>query len=469
MVLALAVAALAAYAVFLRPPERPSVILISIDSLRPDHLGCYGYARPTSPTLDRLAARGALFEVVTSSSSWTLPAHAALFTGLPDRVHGCYDETRWLARNRQTLAEAFQAAGYRTVGFFAGPFLHPGFGFGQGFDAYHDCTSYSSRTIADLQADRVPEGWVERSHRDVTNEIVLGQVDRWFAEHQDTPFFAFIHLWDVHYDYIPPPPYHTMFDPDYQGPVDGKNVLDVFRKPASWTARDVAHLEALYDGEIRWTDDTLEKILARLRDRGLLENTIVAVTADHGEAFYEHGIHGHRHTLYEEEIRVPLVIHHPRSVPAGTRIPHPVELIDVGPTLLDQAGVAPLAHGLGRSLVPLLRDPLAPWKEHRAVVEFEEEASGTHLFALRTPAWKLIVDLVQGRHEVFDLVQDAREISPLPEASYPLPEAEMKKLYAETARTLQRAAEKLPAPGERDTPKIGKMTEAQLRSLGYLK
>jgi len=406
---------------------------------------------------------------VVSSTSWTLPAHAALFTGLPDRVHGCFDDTRWLAGSRFTLAEAFKEAGYQTVGFFAGPYLHPAFGFRQGFDTYNDCTSYSKKTLDMLKRRDVDKDWIGLSHKDVTGNIVLREVSAWLDRNPGGPYFAFIHLWDVHYDYIPPPPYDTLFDPDYSGPVNGRGVKKLHKKPADWRQRDIDHLIALYDGEIRWTDDTLEKLLAAFRRCGALEDTVVAVTADHGEAFYEHGSQGHRQTLYGEEIRIPLVIHHPPSIPAGKRIRSPAHITDIAPTLLDIAGLPPLPHAIGRSLKPLIRDPAAPWTDADCICELMEPASGIELFALRRPGWKLIIDLARGSHQVYDLIRDPKETRPLAEKNYPASQEALKKLYVDTARRLQQALKALPAIGDRDTPEFSKLTEAQLRSLGYLK
>jgi len=480
VVLAVVLAAVAALLLVSRRPPRPHVILISIDSLRPDHLGCYGYARDTSPEIDRIAAEGALFEVVTSSSSWTLPAHAALFTGLPDRVHRCFDDGRWLDGSRRTLAEAFRAAGYATVGFFAGPYLHPSFGFGQGFDAYHDCTSYSALTISALKKGQGITAFNWRAHQDVTNPIVEREVTRVLEAHDGRPLFSFIHLWDVHFDYIPPEPYRSMFDPDYRGSVDGRKLLYRARKPKEWTDRDVAHLQALYDGEIRWTDDTLKRILAAFRARGLLEDAILVVTADHGEAFYEHGRHGHRHSLYEEEIRIPLVIHYPKAIRPGLRISRPAQITDVAPTLLSLAGVDPLPDALGESLEDVLRDPAAPAPETPAVSELVFEATGAHLLALRTPTWKMILNLTgrgdrpsaslgPGRPRVYDLVNDPHETAPLAPENLPLTERQLERIHQDTVRALDQATRRLPLPLERDTPAISEMTEAQLRSLGYLK
>ncbi|MBU0617850.1 MAG: sulfatase-like hydrolase/transferase, partial [Planctomycetes bacterium] len=187
----------------------PNILLISVDALRPDHLGCYGYGRATSPNIDKLAGEGALFENAISSTSWTLPAHAALFTGLADSVHGCTDTDRRLAENRYTLAERLKDAGYATVGFFSGPYLHPVFELGQGFDEYVDCTSYPELTERNgIDAKAVDSASVhERSHRDITNPRVYERASAWLTENKRRPFFMFVHMWDVHFDFIPPPPY----------------------------------------------------------------------------------------------------------------------------------------------------------------------------------------------------------------------------------------------------------------------
>lgn len=465
----------------LAPKDRPPhVILISIDSLRPDRLSCYGAKRDTSPTIDALAEGGVVFDNAISTTSWTLPSHSAMFTALPDRVHGCYFDTKWLDGSRQTVAEAFGAAGYRTTGFFSGPYLHPGFGLSQGFDEYHDCTSYSSKTIEALRNKEVPSGWMDRAHADVTNPIIADAlkawVDRRTEEGDERPTFTFLHLWDVHYDYIAPKRFRDRYvSPSYQGDVDGTKVIDLMRRPKHWTPADEAHLLSLYDAEIRWTDETIRRILDTLRAGGLLDNAIVAIVADHGEAFYEHTVHGHRHTLFDVEIRIPWIIHAPGRVAEGRRLDTPVSLIDVAPTLLDLAGVAPLPHAFGRStrtlITPKRDDAPAPddeaWKRE---LYAELVLPGIrHHFAIRTPEWKLMVDVESGDMFVFDLVQDPTESRPLPARDFPKRRAEFEERYRNAVRTLDQWTKKLPLPGERDTPRIDKMTEQQLRRLGYLR
>ncbi len=476
IVLGLAAAGAALNRFGFRSHPRANIILISIDSLRHDHLGCYGYGRDTSPVLDRLAREGALFETAVSSTSWTLPAHAALFTGLPDRVHGSTDDLSWLDGSRQTLAEALKGAGYRTVGFFSGPYLNEAFGFAQGFESYHDCTSYSEASIALIkagtlttEAGQISLDLMHRSHEDVTNPTLLREVTRWLGARPAGPFFLFIHMWDVHYDYVPPAPYASMFDPGYQGPVDGRNVLSAYKKPEGWSAGDVEHLKALYDGEIRWTDETVGKILGEVERHGLKDSSVIAVTADHGEAFYEHGLLGHRWTLHEEEIRIPLLIRYPGAVPAGTRVRHPASIIDIAPTLLDLVGAPPFSGAMGRSLLPLLRGTASAWSDRPALCELTVPASKIHLFARREADWKAIWNFVATKILVYDLRRDPHEKSPLLEGESPMPMAELMALYERTAKEMESAFKRLPVPGERDTPSISNMTEAQLRSLGYLK
>jgi arylsulfatase A-like enzyme len=388
-------------------PGRPNVLLISIDTLRPDHLGCYGYQRATSPHIDELAAEGVLFQNHISSTSWTLPGHAALFTSLVDSVHGCTDTDQKLADNLVTLAEKFARAGYETVGFFSGPFLHPAFGLGQGFAHYEDCTTYAGTLdqtpVAQWAAN---DDVLAESHRDVTSPRVYAAFKKWLAEHRAATFFMFVHLWDPHYDFIPPPPYDTLFDPDYAGPVTGTYFIFDPAINAQMPARDLEHLIALYDGEIAWTDSYVGRILADLRQAGLLDRTIVALTSDHGTEFFEHGDKGHRQTLYDEVIRIPLILRYPARLGAGVSIRAQTRSIDVGPTLLELAGVPSAVPVMGHSLEPLALDPTATFPQ-TAVSELF--SAGRRIRTLRSLKWKFFDDLSTGQRFYVDLGADPSE------------------------------------------------------------
>lgn len=307
----------------------PNVLLISVDTLRPDHLGCYGYARDTSPAIDSLARDGARFETVVSSSSWTLPAHISLLSGLPSEAHGVTYDGMKAGSEVVFLSEIFQDAGYSTAGFVAGPYLSASYGFLQGFEHYDD---YSVASLVN-----------RRSHEGVTSpkslEIAESWLRSWDRGGRRRPFFVFLHLWDVHFDFTPPPPFDSLFDPEYDGSITGENFERGAHIHRNMDARDLQHVIALYDGEIRYTDAHIGRLLQLLQELRAFDNTVIVVTADHGEEFFEHGQKGHRKSLFDETILVPLIVRFPPKVPSGVVVTQQVSLLDVAPTILSLAGL----------------------------------------------------------------------------------------------------------------------------------
>lgn len=381
--------------------RRPDVVLISIDSLRHDHLGCYGYPKPTSPTIDRLASEGVRCEVAVSTTSWTLPAHAAMLTGLFDSAHGVVDNGLALSPARITLPEVLSESGWDTAGFYGGPYLDPIFGLGQGFERYESCMS--------------PEAG--NSHEDVTGPRTLGAVERWLAEvvkdGNAEPFFLFIHLWDVHYDYKPPASYVEIFDPAYAGSLDASDLPHNSAIAPDMAPADLQHLVALYDGEIRFTDEILGRILDAMDRSGRLRDALVVVTADHGEEFFEHGGKGHQKTLFDEVVRVPLIVRWPGHLPPGTVVRDQVRLVDLAPTILSLAGVSKRPPMQGRDISPLLRgEPMAP---ESALIELLVDRNDIR--GSRTQAEKVISWRHAGRSFLYDLVRDPNEANPIAEPS----------------------------------------------------
>ena len=332
-------------------PERfDNVVLISIDSLRADHLGIYGYEAPTSPFLDHLGRTGLVFERAYSTTSWTLPSHTAMLTGLDDLTHGVTDHTRRVPSQLTTLPERLSASGIETVGFFSGPYLHPSFGIAQGFDRYVNCSSSLPR-----DRDGVSVKQHFESMRDVTNPIVLESVAAWLREPRAQRTFLFIHLWDVHYDYIPPDATLELFDADYTGSISAEKFESNDAIHAGMDARDLEHIIARYDAEIRATDDTIRQLMAALEDAGLLQNAAILVVSDHGEEFFEHGGKGHHTTLYEEVLHVPLILNVPGRRPVEGRVGQVVSLVDLYPTVCALFGIPCPGEGPGESLLPLFR------------------------------------------------------------------------------------------------------------------
>jgi arylsulfatase A-like enzyme len=433
------------------PAAGSNVILISIDSLRADHLGAYGYPKPTSPEIDRLAAGGVLFRHSISTTSWTLPSHMSLLTGRSLLGHGVVSDDRSLPASVPTVAEAFQAGGYTTKAIVSAPYLHSRYGFPRGFDDYDDRTVYFETN--------------EDSYRSVTAPKLLDATEAYLAEAKDRPFFLFLHFWDVHYDYAPGAPYDTMFDPDYTGTVTGENFYFDKSIRAGMDSRDLEHLIALYDGEIRLVDDHIARLGRALERLGIAGRTIVAVVADHGDEFFEHGNKGHHRTLYEEVLRTPFVLNVPGRNPSRPSVDAETSLIDVGPTLLGLAGLARPQGSEGRDWSGLWTGAPLP------------QPGPVHAELYRTGTRNVQVAAIDGRRKVihhfqrrgleaYDLAADPAETKPLaPRGDVAAP------VVADLGEWLnlrwQRFDRRLRIEGLSPVVLDEKSAE-QLRSLGYL-
>jgi len=325
----------------------PNIVLISIDSLRADHLGCYGYSKTTSPNIDTLANEGIVFTNAISTTTWTLPSHISMLTSLYPEVHQVIHDGKKLSDTAVVCSEIMKEAGYLTAGFVSGPYLSSEFGYNQGFDLYDDYTiNYSSN---------------EESHKGITSTKIHQQVTKWLEKNYRNPFFLFIHYWDVHYDYAPPPPFDTMFDPNYKGTITGKDFARNERINPEMPKRDLEHIISVYDGEIAFTDSYIGKLMQYLKHLGIYENTMVILTSDHGDEFFEHGSKGHRRNLFDETLKVPLIIKFPSANSISDlfrhlrkRINQQVSIVDIVPTFLDYLGITPGITLDGQSLLPLM-------------------------------------------------------------------------------------------------------------------
>lgn len=311
--------------------QRPNVIWLVIDALRADHLGCYGYARDTSPFIDRWSREAIRFRRAYAQESYTIASVASFFTSTyPWTNRVLYDspEIDALDPSFVTLAEVLREHNYRTAAFVFNPHLKARFNFAQGFDLYDDRKQFLRR-------------WQPDPERFETARRIFQKTERLLAEHDGTPLFLYAHFRDVHSPYVPLPPYDAMFPP-----------------------RDASEREkrmALYDGEIRYTDGYLNRLLDLLASHGIdASNSILILSSDHGEEFRDRhpgdpGGWFHARTLYEELIRVPLVLSLPERPFAGRVVEEPVGLIDLVPTILDVLGIDGFGQFEGRSLLPLLR------------------------------------------------------------------------------------------------------------------
>jgi len=293
---------------------QPNLLLISLDTLRADHLGAYGYARDTSPFIDReLAAAGTVFEQSFSAATTTGPSHMTMFTGLAPTVHGVYGSSYFsgLSDGIPTLAEVLRLQGFETAAVTENGAMGAYRGFNRGFVSYYE----NKRRELEGAAGHI--------------ENTLARSLAWLDAHRDKRFFLFVHTYQVHAPYTPP----TAFQGFFEG--DGLDDRRADVLPSKWHPRS-------YDREIRYTDVQLEEFFAQLAARGLLENTLVVLVSDHGEEFLEHGALGHGPALHDEVLRVPLIVRGP-GVAAGRRVKEPVSLVDLMATLLELAGLDPAA------------------------------------------------------------------------------------------------------------------------------
>ncbi|MDP6461446.1 MAG: sulfatase, partial [Gemmatimonadota bacterium] len=316
------------------PEPPPNVLLISIDTLRADRPGGAGNPRATTPHLDRLAATGTVFSQASSTTSWTLPAHLSLLTGQYPSSHGVVGDIHALPDSKTTLAEFLTRRGYAAAGFVTGPYLDPAFGFAQGFDTYEPCVDY--------RVERDNQGGIEnlvgvhlRSHSGVTSPALHERAVDWLARvPTGKPFFLFLHYWDPHYDFVPEAPYDRVFNPEYRGRLSGRGFSENRAIHSGMAPTERQRVMDLYDGEIRYTDRWIGKVLRALESRGDLERTLIVVVGDHGEEFFEHGGKGHRRNLYGETLDIPLITRLPGVLAGGGVVAEPASLVDVFPTVV---------------------------------------------------------------------------------------------------------------------------------------
>jgi len=373
-------------------PETPrNLLLISIDTLRPDHLGSYGYGRPTSPFLDRFAREGVVFERAYSTASWTVPAHASMLTGHYPRSHGMRAARHVLGGSIATLAEILQRSRFSTAGIVNVHLLRRGTGFERGFDHWLEVAPDDAGSAPRISASALD--WLD--HRD------------------ERPFLLFLHYYDVHTPSQPNDRYRKLLVDPYDGPANG--TTEQLHRHRSGEIRldqnDARHLSQLYDAEIRQLDAELEQLFAELERRDVLDDTLVVITSDHGDEFLEHGDFMHSRTLYEELVRIPLLMRGP-GIPRGLRVPSPVSLVDLVPTVVPALGAAVPEGVEGVDLAGAWRTAEGLRRARFLFFDADEwygNSAHDFLRAVLAGPMKLVLDGKTEKAELYDLAKDPRE------------------------------------------------------------
>jgi len=469
-----------------RAQEAPPrvILLLSIDTLRPDHLGLYGYPRFTSPVLDTISREGVVFEDASATSPWTLPSHASMLTGRNPLAHGVVSMKTALPDDIPTLASLLGRAGFETAAVVNSTWLKR-----EDYELTRDFGHYLF--VQDVPDRRAPNTWV------------TDQAIDWLDEMRDARLFLFVHYYDVHSDYVSEPGFEKLFVGDYDGVVDGTGwqltranleddyldmchtrfdpakcrfgnendpwVVDASVERLELDERDVRHLVDLYDAGIRQLDTELSRLFAWMQKQGLIDETLLVVTSDHGEEFMEHGRVDHFLPMWQEVLRVPLILRGP-GVPAGVRVQAPVSHLDLAPTILSLAGV--------ETDVPLDGLDLAPlWSGGDDGVFRERflygEGSGGLTYDLvvrgyfpvyrsvRRDRYKLVYESKGERYALYDLLRDPGERTDAtpdaPEVARELLE-EMRERYRDFT----------PEPAPENRVELDEEDRERLRALGYL-
>lgn len=422
------------------PPR--AIVFLDIDTLRADHLGCYGYESETSPSIDRLAADSTRFEWAFSQAPNTPPSQASILSSLYPTTHGFTGNGDRLSPKVTTLAEVLSEAGFTTAAFVDGGYMSADFGLDQGFDLYDNSRGGGLRAI-------------------------LPKVERWLGEHAQERFFLLLHTYDTHSPYAPAEPWRSRLlggirpTPGFEPTVEALEAV----RAAAWADpdaalpdRDLRYSEALYDGEIAFVDAQIGALLDRLRELGLLERSAVFLFSDHGEEFQEHGSVLHE-KLYATVTRIPLIVRLP-SQPIARTVPEVVESIDIMPTVLELVGADPPSRMQGSSLVPLLRGARAG----TARPAFSESPffGGRRAVAYRD--WRMLSTVANGRRELYRFQEDPDEQLDLAAApDVPLDElSDLLRSFEERAR-----GQRIGGPGTSDDAPDDQ-TLRDLRALGYL-
>ena len=427
-----------------------NVMLVVLDAAGAGHFGCYGYGRPTTPEIDRIAADGVLFERASTPAVYTLGAMSSLWTSqYPDRHHAEVSYADRLPRSRLTLAEALSLGGIHSAGFVANAVAGAAFGFDRGFAEFHEVY----RRFPDLGS---------------RGEAMTRVLPEWLGAQKGRRFFAYVHFREPHFPYDPMPPFDTRFGPDTPLSRDQRRdktwYTDVNQARTSPTPAQIEHLVRLYDGNLASVDREVGRLRQALEQAGLWDRTLLVITADHGEQLYEHGYISHSAQVHQESVHVPLIVRFPAGKgPRAQRVAELVDLLDLGPTILDVFGLSSSGQAAkvfqGRSLLSVLGG--APGKNAMLSRTVWERP----VYAYGDGRLKLIHDTRTGVSHLFDVVRDPREMQPL-ESQEPIRTAYLRQGLLSLVEQLERAPRAAPAGEAPATPTRDQCEN--LKALGYV-
>ncbi|HXI01636.1 MAG TPA: sulfatase, partial [Candidatus Saccharimonadales bacterium] len=446
-----------------------NVLVLVADTLRADHVGCYGARRTRTPNIDALAKRGTRVGGVSAVSAWTAPNTASILTGLyPDR-HGLLSYHDRLDPEAVSFAQIFKRAGYDTAGFSANPILSPRIGFGAGFDVWQEDlidAGMRRHPRSPLAATLRLLGWLPPPERFPRADEMVDRALEWLDRPHDAPFLLYLQFMDAHDPYDPPPPFDTMYGAGTGFRMKLGTLSDVMAARLPAGPRELRTMEDLYDGAVSFMDDRIGHLLKEMARRRLLDDTLVVFTSDHGEEFLDHGDLEHTRTLYQEIVHTPLIFAGP-GVLKGGAIEGSVPAVDIAPTLIDGAGLGTGGAFDGTSLWPALTGaaPAQPAESFMSLLYFGYRSPYHALVSIRSGDLKLLgtrrssADRGAWLWQLFDIAADPGETRDLSAG---------RDSDLATLRSRVEAWQKRPGAVERKPKKEDSEIERRLRTLGYV-
>lgn len=452
-----------------------NILLITVDSLRADHVGCYGHERDTTPTIDALAADGISFNAF-ANSTWTRASFPSIITSTYPLEYGGFE---YLSDDRTTLGETFKSADYDTAAFHSNLWLSRDYNYNRGFDKFYDSKSDPGllsrlRTAAKLGMNHDSVGyrllqWLYNATEESVGvnigqtydhaEKITNEAIRWLDSAEE-PFFAWVHYMDVHHPYMPHEHSLDLLGVDYE--ITRREAIKLRRKMLE-SPRDISKLERqqllnLYDGEIRWTDEQIARLVDAVERQFDREETAYVITSDHGEEFFEHGRFSHNRGMYDEILRVPIVVNgadRVQNIKARGHQSGLHELLDVAPTCCALAGVSIPKFYRGRSLIH------STASREDVTVFSQTLRNAEPKISARNRDWKFIWDLASSSRELYDIGSDPEESNNVVSGRTGLAR-EFESRVQEHLNSLRQPDEALPEV------EMGEETESRLRNLGYL-
>jgi len=431
-----------------------NIVLVILDTVRADALGCYGNPDNPTPHIDEVAAQGVRFDQAISTSGWTVPAVASLLTGTWPTIHGAFgkgtDLKFTVIRDEvPTAAEVLKAKGYNCLGFANAAFVSPMLHFDRGFDVFDHTYAYN---------------WnVRRADETIDAAVKL------IGEHRRDSNFVMIHLFDAHLDFDPPGDYATKHtggrsDPPTPLTMDVCKALQTGDGMLPPVPEDIQYVKGVYQGEVDFIDAQIGRLVTELKSMGIYDQTTLILVADHGEEFWEHGGFEHGHTLYDELVRIPLIVKLPGgTTPARRVVDDQVRIVDIMPMVFELVGVDQPPSFIGQSLMPLIMgEPAKP-----RIAYSESTLYGGEKLSWRAGDYKYIIDIapiVENRVELYNLQRDPGETLNLVESEANIAE----RLHTDMLSFFQGIVKQ---SGEMSRPESADMSPKnieQLRSLGYI-